>query len=79
MPGAGGLTMTNYLYNQAPKDGTEIGEPQNGAVFEKLFQTLFARRQDGAFRRGQIRLDRQRGSDCLCDRNLAHFTGQNFG
>lgn len=40
MPGAGGLTMANYLYNQAPKDGTEIGEPQNGAVFEKLFQTL---------------------------------------
>src|ERR1700745_1119170 len=40
MPGAGGLTMTNYLYNQAPKDGTEIGEPQNGAVFERLFQTL---------------------------------------
>jgi tripartite-type tricarboxylate transporter receptor subunit TctC len=40
MPGAGGLTMANYLYNQAPKDGTEIGEPQNGAVFEKLFQIL---------------------------------------
>ncbi len=40
MPGAGGLTMANYLYNQAPKDGTEIGEPQNGAVFEKLFQTI---------------------------------------
>ena len=32
--------MTNYLYNQSPKDGTEIGETQNGAVFEKLFQTI---------------------------------------
>ena len=40
MPGAGGLLVANYLYNQAPKDGTEIGEPQNGVVFEKLFQTL---------------------------------------
>ena len=40
MPGAAGLTMTNYLYNQSPKDGTEIGETQNGAVFEKLFQTI---------------------------------------
>ena len=40
MPGAGGLLVANYIYNQAPKDGTEIGEPQNGVVFEKLFQTL---------------------------------------
>lgn len=25
MPGAGGLTAANYLYNNAPRDGTEIG------------------------------------------------------
>jgi tripartite-type tricarboxylate transporter receptor subunit TctC len=25
MPGAGGLTATNYLYAQAPQDGTTIG------------------------------------------------------
>ena len=25
MPGAGGLALANYLYNRAPKDGTEIG------------------------------------------------------
>lgn len=40
MPGAGGLTATNYLYNRAPKDGTEILTVQNGLPFEKLFQTL---------------------------------------
>ncbi|HWG06830.1 MAG TPA: hypothetical protein VG271_17620 [Beijerinckiaceae bacterium] len=40
MPGAGGVLVANYIYNQAPRDGTEIGEPQNGAVFEKIFRTL---------------------------------------
>ncbi|MDB5650698.1 MAG: tripartite tricarboxylate transporter family receptor [Hyphomicrobiales bacterium] len=40
MPGAGGLTMVNYLYNQAPRDGTEIATMQSGVIFEKLFQTL---------------------------------------
>jgi hypothetical protein len=40
MPGAGGLAVANYLYNKAPKDGTEIGIVQNGVAFEKLFQTL---------------------------------------
>jgi tripartite-type tricarboxylate transporter receptor subunit TctC len=40
MPGAGGLTVTNYLYNRAPRDGTEIATVQNGVPFEKLFQTL---------------------------------------
>ena len=40
MPGAGGELVANYIYNQAPHDGTEIGEPQNGAAFEKVFRTL---------------------------------------
>jgi tripartite-type tricarboxylate transporter receptor subunit TctC len=40
MPGAGGLTLANYLYNRAPNDGTEFGTVQNGLPFEKLFQTL---------------------------------------
>lgn len=40
MPGAGGLTAANYLYNRAPKDGTEILTVQNGLPFERLFQTL---------------------------------------
>lgn len=40
MPGAGGLTLANYLYNQAPRDGFEIATMQSGVAFEKLFQTL---------------------------------------
>ena len=42
MPGAGGLTLANYLFNRGPQDGTEIGIVQNGLPFEKLFQTLSA-------------------------------------
>jgi tripartite-type tricarboxylate transporter receptor subunit TctC len=40
MPGAGGLTLANYMYNRAPPDGSEIATVQNGLPFEKLFQTL---------------------------------------
>src|SRR5215470_1097154 len=36
MPGAGGLKMTNYLYNAAPKDGTALGNPNGGIVLEPL-------------------------------------------
>jgi tripartite-type tricarboxylate transporter receptor subunit TctC len=40
MPGAGGLTLANYMYNRAPSDGSEVATVQNGLPFEKLFQTL---------------------------------------
>ncbi|MBX9773427.1 MAG: hypothetical protein K2Y71_03350 [Xanthobacteraceae bacterium] len=40
MPGAGGLASANYLYNRAPKDGTEILIVQNGLPFERLFHSL---------------------------------------
>lgn len=37
MPGAGGLAMTNWLYNAAPRDGTAIGgAPQALAIEQKL-------------------------------------------
>lgn len=37
MPGAGGLKMTNWLYNVAPKDGTAIGSaPQQLAIEQVL-------------------------------------------
>jgi tripartite-type tricarboxylate transporter receptor subunit TctC len=39
-PGAGGLTLANYVYNRAPTDATEFATVQNGLPFEKLFQTL---------------------------------------
>ncbi|HZS63677.1 MAG TPA: tripartite tricarboxylate transporter substrate-binding protein [Xanthobacteraceae bacterium] len=36
MPGGGGLVMTNYVANVAPKDGLHIGAPQRGIPFEPL-------------------------------------------
>lgn len=49
MPGAGSLKVANYIYNQAPKDGTEIGAPQNGVVFEKIFHTLSPNGENALF------------------------------
>jgi tripartite-type tricarboxylate transporter receptor subunit TctC len=37
MPGAAGVTETNWLFNSAPKDGTTIGITQNGNPYEALF------------------------------------------
>jgi len=37
MPGAGSLTLTNYIYNIAPKDGTEIGSVETFIPFEAYF------------------------------------------
>ncbi|MCC6887870.1 MAG: hypothetical protein IT536_04980 [Hyphomicrobiales bacterium] len=36
MPGGGGMVMTNYLANVAPRDGLHIGAPQRGIPFEPL-------------------------------------------
>jgi tripartite-type tricarboxylate transporter receptor subunit TctC len=43
MPGAGGMTATNFLYNSADKDGSVIGLVQNNTPFEPLFGTKEAR------------------------------------
>ena len=43
MPGAGGMTETNFLYNNADKDGSVIGLVQNNTPFEPLFGTREAR------------------------------------
>ena len=43
MAGAGGITATNFLYNNAEKDGTVIGLVQNNTPFEPLFGTKEAR------------------------------------
>jgi tripartite-type tricarboxylate transporter receptor subunit TctC len=37
MPGAAGIKAANWLYNQAPKDGTVIGHVQRGTLIEPLF------------------------------------------
>lgn len=36
MPGGGGLVMTNYVANAAPKDGLHIGALQRGLPFEPM-------------------------------------------
>jgi tripartite-type tricarboxylate transporter receptor subunit TctC len=36
MPGGGGIVMTNYIANAAPKDGLHIGAPQRGIPFVPL-------------------------------------------
>lgn len=36
MPGAASLTMTNYLYNVAPRDGTVVGMPSRNLLIEPL-------------------------------------------
>src|SRR5262245_37858320 len=43
MPGAGGMTATNFLYNNADKNGSVIGLVQNNTPFEPLFGTKEAR------------------------------------
>ena len=40
MPGAGSLTMANYLYNRASRDGTVIGLPLNGIILEPTLRLL---------------------------------------
>ena len=40
MPGAGSLTMANYLYNRAARDGTVIGLPLNGILLEPPLKVL---------------------------------------
>ncbi len=48
MPGAGGLTMANYLYNVAPKDGTAIGLVVN-LFLEPMMGNKLARFDVGRF------------------------------
>lgn len=43
MPGAGGLVMTNYLYNVPPRDGTVIGLPSRNLVTDPLLGNAAAR------------------------------------
>jgi tripartite-type tricarboxylate transporter receptor subunit TctC len=43
MPGAGGMTATNFLYSNADKDGSVMGLVQNNTPFEPLFGTKEAR------------------------------------
>ena len=40
MPGAGSLTMMNYLYNRAARDGTAIGFPMNTMLLEPTLKLV---------------------------------------
>jgi tripartite-type tricarboxylate transporter receptor subunit TctC len=39
MPGAGGLAMTNWLYNVVPRDGTAIGGPPQALAIEQVLES----------------------------------------
>jgi tripartite-type tricarboxylate transporter receptor subunit TctC len=39
MPGAGHMLAMNHLYNQAPKDGTVIGNATGGLALQQLFES----------------------------------------
>ncbi len=43
MPGAGGITALNYIYNTAERDGTVLALVQNNTPLEPLFGTKQAR------------------------------------
>ena len=40
MPGAASLTMMNYLYNQAARDGTAVGFPMNTVLLEPKLKLM---------------------------------------
>lgn len=40
MPGAGSLTMMNYLYGRAPRDGSVFGLPLNGILLEPTLKLM---------------------------------------
>ncbi len=49
MPGAGGLKMTNYAYNVAPKDGSVIVMPPDTLVITELLRPGKAKYKSNAF------------------------------
>ena len=49
MAGAGGIAATNFLYNVAEKDGSQIGLLQNNTPFEPLLGTKEARYEPTKF------------------------------
>ena len=50
MPGAGGLTEINYLYNIAPRDGSTFAMVMHGTIFDPLFDPREVRYKIDDFR-----------------------------
>ncbi len=49
MPGAGGNVMANQLAAIGPKDGTAIGAPQSGVIFEPLLGSIPVKHEPAKF------------------------------
>jgi len=49
LPGAGGNVVANQLATVGPKDGTTIGAPQSGVIFEPLLGTIPVKHQPAKF------------------------------
>lgn len=50
MPGAGGVTQMNYLYNVAPKDGSAFAIIMHGTIFRPIFDPREVRYKIDGFR-----------------------------
>jgi tripartite-type tricarboxylate transporter receptor subunit TctC len=50
MPGGGGLVQANYLYNNAPADGTAIAIIMHGTIFRPIFDPREVRYKMDGFR-----------------------------
>jgi len=49
MPGAGGLAMTNWVYNVAPRDGTAIAGPPQAVAIEQVLESKGIQYDAGKF------------------------------
>ena len=49
MPGAGGNVLANQLATIGPKDGTAIGAPQSGVIFEPLLGSIPVKHEPAKF------------------------------
>ena len=74
MPGAGGLLATNYLFSQAPQDGTTIG-----LIHSTRAAGAPVRNQGRALRPAQVPLARQHRPLGRHVHGLAHVAGQDLG
>ena len=74
MPGAGGLLATNYLYTQAPQDGTTIRH----RPFERSARPVVGQ-QGRPLRSPEVQLARQPRSDRRHVHRLAHVADQDLG
>ncbi len=71
LPGAGSLKAANFIYNTAPKDGTEMAAVSQGVIFEPLFRVMGSG-NEARFELDQVRLDRRGQQGTGSDGRVAH-------